>query len=150
MISVNPACSHSRAHMFFTASVISDRIFGARQCESLAQCTKGDKSNLKGQEDNKMGFHTDVTKKRDVDTMYYLETNIRNLGDVPWNMYCSLPLYFFFTTYYILYLQILFVVLNDLSVILIKFEVIHHIEMNTIFSSREIYKCVCCSTSEVK
>lgn len=80
---INPACSHSRAHLFFTASVISDRIFGARQCESLAQCTKGDKSNLKGQEDNKMGFHTDVTKKRDVDTMYYLETNIRNLGDVP-------------------------------------------------------------------
>lgn len=52
------------------------------------------------------------------------------------------PIVFFFTTYYILYLQILFVVLNDLSVILIKFEVIHHIEMNAIFSSRVICKYV--------
>lgn len=84
MISVDPSCSHSRAQVFFTASIISDRIFGAMQCKSLVQCTTGDKSNLKkGQEDNKMGFHTDVTKKRGVDTMYYLETNIEDLGDVP-------------------------------------------------------------------
>lgn len=83
MISANIACSHSRAQVFFTASIISDRIFGARQCESLAQCTTGDGLNLEGQEDNRMGFHTDVTKKRGVDTMYYLETDIEDLGDVP-------------------------------------------------------------------
>lgn len=78
------ACSHSRAHLFFTASIISDRIFGARQCESLAQCTTGEGLNLEEQEDNKMGFYTDVTKKRDVNTMYYLQTNITDLNDVPW------------------------------------------------------------------
>lgn len=83
MISANIACSHSRAQVFFTASIISDRIFGARQCESLEQCTTGDGLNLEGQEDNRMGFHTDVTKKRGVDTMYYLKTKIKDLGDVP-------------------------------------------------------------------
>lgn len=83
LITSNIACSHSRAQVFFTASIISDRIFGARQCESLAQCTTGDGLNLEGQEDNRMGFHTDVTKKRGVDTMYYLETDIEDLGDVP-------------------------------------------------------------------
>lgn len=83
MISGNIACSHSRAQVFFTASIISNRIFGARKCKPLTQCTSGDGLNLEGQEDNRMGFHTDVTKKRGVDTMYYLETNIKDLGDVP-------------------------------------------------------------------
>lgn len=83
MISDDIACSHSRAQVFFTASIRSDRIFGARQCESLAQCRKGKNLNLKGQVDNKMGFHIDVTKKREVNTMYYLKTKIKDLGDVP-------------------------------------------------------------------
>lgn len=69
--------------MLFTASIISDRIFGAKQCESLRQCTTGKGLNLEEEEDNKMGFYTDVTKKREVNTMYYLKTDIRDLDDVP-------------------------------------------------------------------
>nr|XP_034300155.1 uncharacterized protein LOC105322194 isoform X1 [Crassostrea gigas] len=76
-------CSHSRVHLLFTASIISDRIFGAKQCESLRQCTTGKGLDLEEEEDNKMGFYTDVTKKRRVNTMYYLQTNITDLNDVP-------------------------------------------------------------------
>ncbi|XP_062576307.1 uncharacterized protein LOC134238210 [Saccostrea cucullata] len=76
----NPMCSHSRAYLFFTESILSDQKFKAWECDTTQQCRKGKGIDKKKPLDNRMGFYVNDSK---IYEKYYLETNKKSPYDIP-------------------------------------------------------------------